>query len=82
MRAGGHSYPKEWYEDAVGSLLAELGSIDDFAITEVVRRYQQQPVEVDRATLARVAREREEAAVGWPRRAMFWRGSGRWRSST
>ena len=60
-RVAGHSYPKEWCEGAISALLGELGSIDDFAITEVVRHYQQRRVEVDRATLARVAREREEA---------------------
>ncbi len=60
-RKGGHSYRKEWYEDAIGALLAEVGSLDDFTITEVVRRYHDRPAQVDRASLARIGHEREEA---------------------
>ena len=25
----GHSYPQAWYEDAIGTLLGEIGSLDD-----------------------------------------------------
>lgn len=34
-RVGGHSYPQTWYEDAIGLLLSEVGSVDDVTITEV-----------------------------------------------
>ena len=60
-RKGGHSYPQTWYEDAIGALLAEVGSLDDVTITEVVRRYHDRPVQIDRASLARIGHEREEA---------------------
>ncbi len=60
-RKGGHSYPKGWYEDAIGALLAEVRSLDDFTITEVVRRYHDRPAQIDRASLARIGHEREEA---------------------
>jgi hypothetical protein len=73
-RAGGHSYPKEWYEDAIGALLAEVGSVDDFTMTEVVRRYHDRPPRVDGAALARVARERDEAGrrLGRTRDVLAW----------
>ena len=38
-RIKGNSYPKEWYEDALGELLGHIGSLDDHTITEVVRLY-------------------------------------------
>ncbi len=60
--ATGHSYPQTWYEDAVGLLLAEVGSVDEVTITEVVRRYRDRPPQVDSAALARVSHEREEAS--------------------
>jgi hypothetical protein len=40
-RIKGHSYPREWYEDAVGELLAKVGDLDDQAMTEVVRLYSE-----------------------------------------
>ena len=61
-RAGGHSYPQTWYEDAVGLLLSQVGSVDDVAITEIVRRYHDRPPRADGAALARVGHEREEAS--------------------
>jgi hypothetical protein len=39
QRIKGHSYPREWYEDAVGELLGQIGSLDDHTMTEVVRLY-------------------------------------------
>ena len=60
-RVQGHSYPPEWYEHAIGKLLEEVGCVDDYAITEVVRRYHDRPARRDEATLARIGREREEA---------------------
>jgi hypothetical protein len=73
-RAGGHSYPQTWYEDAIGLLLSEVGSVDDVTITEVVRRYHDQPPRVDDAALARVSREREEASrrLAKSRDVMVW----------
>ncbi len=73
-RAGGHSYPKEWYEDAIGALLSEVGSVDDVTITEVVSRYHDQPPRIDDAALARVSREREEASrrLAKSRDVMAW----------
>jgi len=73
-RAGGHSYPQTWYEDAIGLLLSELGSVDDVTITEVVRRYHDRPPQVDSAALARVSHEREEAArrLAKSRDVMTW----------
>ena len=57
----GHSYPQQWYEGAIGKLLEQVGGVDDYAITEVVRRYHDRPARRDEITLARVGREREEA---------------------
>jgi len=47
--------PQAWYEDAIGLLLSEVGSVDDVTITEVVRRYHDRPTRVDDAALARIA---------------------------
>jgi hypothetical protein len=73
-RAGGHSYPQTWYEDAIGLLLSEVGSVDDVTITDVVRRYHDQPPRVDDAALARISREREEASrrLAKSRDVMVW----------
>ena len=73
-RAGGHSYPQAWYEDAIGLLLSEVGSVDDVTITEVVRRYHDRPTRVDDAALARISREREEASrrLAKSRDVMAW----------
>ncbi|HEY5435462.1 MAG TPA: hypothetical protein VIK13_09530, partial [Candidatus Limnocylindrales bacterium] len=73
-RAGGHSYPQTWYEDAIGLLLSEVGSVDDVTITEGVRRYQDRPTRVDGAALARISREREEASrrLAKSRDVMAW----------
>jgi hypothetical protein len=38
-----------------------VGSLDDFTIAEVVRRYHDRPVQIDRGSLARIGHEREEA---------------------
>jgi hypothetical protein len=61
-RVQGHSYPQAWYEDAIGDLLGEVGSLDDHTITEVVRLYGEEPGPCDELTLARIVREREEAS--------------------
>jgi DNA invertase Pin-like site-specific DNA recombinase len=61
-RIKGNSYPQAWYEDAVGELLGQVGSLDDHTITEVVRLYGQDLAKPDGLTLARIEREREEAA--------------------
>jgi hypothetical protein len=73
-RVGGHSYPQTWYEDAIGLLLSEVGSVDDVTITEVVRRYHDRPPRVDGAALARVSREREESSrrLAKSRDVMAW----------
>jgi hypothetical protein len=73
-RAGGHSYPQAWYEDAIGLLLSEVGWVDDVTITEVVRRYHDRPPRVDGAALARVSHEREEASrrLAKSRDVMAW----------
>ena len=61
-RIKGHSYPQEWYEDAIGSLLTKIGRIDDWAISEVVRLHADYQPRADELTLARIARSREDAA--------------------
>ena len=61
-RVKGHSYPQEWYEDAVGGLLGKVGELDDQAMTEVVRLYSEGLAKPDELTLARIEREREEAS--------------------
>lgn len=73
-RVGGHSYPQAWYEDAIGLLLSEVGSVDDVTITEVIRRYHERPPRVDDAALARIGREREDASrrLAKSRDVMVW----------
>jgi hypothetical protein len=61
-RIKGNSYPKEWYEDAVGELLGHIGSLDDHTMTEVVRLYGEDLAKPDELTLARIEREWEEAS--------------------
>ena len=61
-RIKGHSYPQEWYEDAVGELLGKVGELDDVAMTEIVRLYGEGLAKPDELTLARIEREREEAS--------------------
>ena len=61
-RIKGHSYPQDWYEDAIGSLLTQIGRIDDWAISEVVRLHADHRPRADELTLARIARSREDAA--------------------
>ena len=61
-RIKGNSYPQNWYEDAVGELLGKVGSLDDQAMTEVVRLYGEGLAKPDELTLARIEREREEAS--------------------
>ena len=61
-RIQGHSYPKDWYEDAIGVLLDQLGSLDDHTISEAVRLYGEDEGRPDELTLARIEREREEAS--------------------
>jgi DNA invertase Pin-like site-specific DNA recombinase len=61
-RVKGHSYPRDWYEDAIGALLQEIGGVDDRTITEVVHVLGEHRPRVDEMTLARVERAREEAA--------------------
>jgi len=61
-RIQGHSYPQAWYEDALGALLAELGSLDDLTITEAVRLYGQDPGRADELALVRIEHQREEAS--------------------
>jgi DNA invertase Pin-like site-specific DNA recombinase len=62
-RVQGHSYPQAWYEDAVGTLLAEIGSLDDLTIAQAVSLYGHEPGRADELTLARIEREREEASA-------------------
>jgi hypothetical protein len=57
----GHSYPQQWYEHAIGKLLEQVGGVDDYAISEVVRQYHNRAARRDEVTLARIGREREEA---------------------
>jgi hypothetical protein len=59
-RVQGHSYPQSWYEDAIGELLGQVGGVDDITITEAVRLYNERPAQVDKVTLARIDRDREE----------------------
>lgn len=61
-RVQGHSYPQEWYEDAVGFLFQQVGEVNDATIAEAVNRYGDRGPQVDDLTLARVRREREDAA--------------------
>ena len=55
-RIKGHSYPQAWYEDAIGALLGEVGSLDDLTITEAVRLYGEDPGRADELALARIER--------------------------
>jgi DNA invertase Pin-like site-specific DNA recombinase len=59
-RVQGHSYPQDWYEDAIGELLEQVGGVDEGAITAAVRLYNERPAQVDKVTLARIDRDREE----------------------
>jgi hypothetical protein len=61
-RVQGHSYPQDWYEDAIGELLEQVGGVDEGAITAAVRLYNERPAQVDKVTLARIDRDREELA--------------------
>ncbi len=76
-RVQGHSYPQAWYEDAIGALLAEVGSLDDLTITEAVRLYGEDPGRVDELALARIERQREEAS----QRLAKTRDIGAWQAS-
>jgi hypothetical protein len=60
-RAKGHSYQQTWYEEAVGTLLGTIGSVDDATISEVVRLHEVYQPKADELGLARIAKEREEA---------------------
>src|SRR5664280_1443184 len=59
-RVQGHSYPQEWYEHAIGRLLEQVGGVDETSITEAVRLYNDRPAEVDKMTLTRIDRDRDE----------------------
>ncbi len=61
-RIQGHSYPQDWYEDAIGALLREVGRLDDITITEAVRLYGEDPGRADELALARIEHQREEAS--------------------
>jgi hypothetical protein len=61
-RIKGNSYPKDWHEDAVGELLGHIGSLDDRAMTEVVRLRGEGLAKPDELTLAPIERERDEAS--------------------
>ena len=61
-RIKGHSYPQAWYEDAVGELIAKVGSLEDQTMSEMVRLYGEGLAKPDELTLARIEREREEAS--------------------
>jgi len=50
----GHSYPQDWYEDAIGELLEQVGGVDEKSISEAVRLYNDCPADVDRDSLARI----------------------------
>ncbi|MGD8487370.1 MAG: hypothetical protein PVH07_12105 [Chloroflexota bacterium] len=66
-RIKGHSYPQEWYEDAVGELLGKVGDLDDQAMTEVVRLYGEGLAKPDELTLARMATAQLRGLVTPPR---------------
>jgi DNA invertase Pin-like site-specific DNA recombinase len=76
-RIKGHSYPQGWYESAVGSLLAEIGSVDDATITEVVRLHDAYLPRADELAIARVERERDEATrkLGKTRDVVAWQAT-------
>lgn len=61
-RAKGHSYQQAWYESAVGALLASIGRVDDRTITEVVRLHAGYEPRTDERAIARLERDREDAA--------------------
>lgn len=77
-RVQGHSYPQAAYENAVGSLLGEIGKVDDAVIAQVVSRYESQGPQMDLVTLARIGREREAAAS----RLTLSRDVDAWRATT
>ena len=61
-RIRGHSYPQDWYEDAVQMVLERIGRFDDASISEVVRLHQALMPYADELALALIARAREEAS--------------------
>ncbi len=61
-RIKGNSYHQDWFEDAVGTLLAEIGGLDDRTITEVVRLHALYQPRADELAIARIERAREETA--------------------
>jgi DNA invertase Pin-like site-specific DNA recombinase len=76
-RAKGHSYQQTWYEDAVGTLLGTIGSVDDATISEVVRLHDAYQPKADELGLARIAKEREEAGrkLALTRDIIAWQAS-------
>jgi hypothetical protein len=62
QRVQGHSYPQTWYEGAIGTLLGEVGRVDDATITAAVGLYQQEVPRVDDLAVGRIERERDEAS--------------------
>ena len=76
-RVAGHSYPQAWYEDAVGALLGEIGSVDDATISDVVRLHGEYRPRVDELTLARIGRARDEAGrkLGLTRDVLAWQAT-------
>ena len=77
-RVKGHSYPQNWYEDAIGALLARVGRVDDRVITEIVRRHAEYEQHPDQLGLARIERARDEAA----RQLNKTRDIDAWRATT
>jgi DNA invertase Pin-like site-specific DNA recombinase len=66
-RCQGKSYPQAWYEDAIAAILAQIGSVDDAAIAEIVRLHAEHEPKADEVALARIGRSREEAARAFGR---------------
>jgi hypothetical protein len=40
-RIKGHSYPQDWYEDAVGAILERIGRVGDATISEIIRLHNE-----------------------------------------
>ena len=76
-RIKGHSYPQVWYEDAIGALLSQIGTVDDATISAVVRLHGEFRPRVDELTLARIEHARDEAGrqLGITRDVLAWQAT-------
>jgi hypothetical protein len=77
-RIKGHSYPQDWYEDAVRELLGKIGDLDDQAMTEIVRLHSEGLAKPDDLTRHASSGSGRERRSGWRRRVISPPGRRRW----